>query len=127
MWDLFKGYSDLLQLETAFDPNMEAVQAGGLPAVPAPPSNMPPSTGQNAMNFVVGPFTTVAIESRHQSNTFQISLDLVVRREWTGNLHGMVSIQDRGWHRAAPSPTAPQGGAADMSGAEPLNAVEPEA
>lgn len=79
------------------------------------------------MNFVVGPFTTVAIESRHQSNTFQISLDLVVRREWTGNLHGMVSIQDRGWHRAAPSPTAPQGGAADMSGAEPLNAVEPEA
>jgi hypothetical protein len=106
MWDLFSEYSQLFQLDSAFDTQVEAARSGNLPSTPPPPGlvvNGAQTTGQNVSEFRAGPFTTVAMESRRLSSHFEVTLDIIARRDWTGQLQALVAVADSGWHHDVPA------------------------
>lgn len=104
MWKLFSAYADTFELSRAFDVNVEATRLNMLPDVPKPPNVMNPNGptgGIDTRRFEVGPYPTVIVESVERVDFFEVKLDAVVRRDWTGKLEGLLAVSDQGWRTDA--------------------------
>ncbi len=104
MWDLFSKYVALFNMNESFDAGVEATRAGKFPQVPAPPGVTVPgattqSVGWAVEELVAGPYPTVIVESATRSDYYEVTLDVVLRREWTGQLQTLMAVSDQGWRR----------------------------
>ena len=92
MWKLQDAFRSDLQLDQPF--NFIAEAAGDtLPEPPAP--NQPPVV----QHSVLGPYTTVCVESSVGLDVFQVSYDVIMNRQWTGEIGLNYTAVKPGWVR----------------------------
>lgn len=96
MWDLQDAYRRDLLLDRHFNPVMEVAEQFGLPALPPPPpSGQPPLPA--VQEHDLGPYTTVCVESAAGLDTFQVTYNVVVLRQWNGETAANITPVKVGW------------------------------
>ena len=104
MWALYCAYRDEMQLETAFQPFVEATDASA-PPLPQPPNEIRPD-GTPSPGFAVHerklpPAVSVSIDSARRSDRYVLQLDAVIVRQWSGESRIDLSVWQSGWQRRA--------------------------
>jgi hypothetical protein len=104
MWGLYLDYAAAMKLNQPFDPIQEALAKSPLPP-PAPgvagvvmgptgPITVPVTAQQTV---ALDPIRTVYVESTHQCDVYETSLEVVMTREANGTLSATATTTARGW------------------------------
>ena len=103
MWSLYEAYVDDMQMRRPFTPVADALDAiGGLALPPPPPMANPGQIGPTTISAGetrIGPLVGVRVESTAASDRHELTFDVVVRREWTGETQANVFVRSAGWEQ----------------------------
>jgi hypothetical protein len=101
MWDLYAAYSEDIQLDTPFMPLQDAFAANPLPTPTAGPIDI--GQGQFAPTFAntatvpLDPAVTTLVESLPRTDIAEATYEVVLRREWKGDIEASVNMIKSGW------------------------------
>ena len=95
MWGLYAAYRDVMQLEREFSPIQEAYAERPI-APPAPQAGLPPPV-PNVATVTLGPIPAVFVESPDRTDVLEVTFEITLRRDWTGELNANVFATRSGW------------------------------
>ena len=103
MWALYSAYRDEMELDSAFQPFVEATDGVPPPLPPAPGEvgrDGTPSQGFMVHERMLEPAVSVSVDSGRRSDRYMIQLDAVIVRQWSGESRIDLSVWQSGWKRS---------------------------
>jgi hypothetical protein len=108
MWQLYEAYAEEMRMEQEFQPLQEVYQQNKAALTPPQPPQMGnpgqllPTTIAVA-NGSIGPFPAVYVESQARTDERTNTLEVTVRREWTGELNANIALTEGTWKADVPT------------------------
>jgi hypothetical protein len=103
MWALYETYVEDMQLEEPFNAVALGLAQTGPLALPSAPQMGAPGqytpTTISVANAQLGPYSGARVESTARSDRNAITFDVVLTRDWTGEITAKLSILATGWER----------------------------